>query len=61
MFFTYKKNERFLPIAEHVEQSYGDLFGSGAAVFAIHNDAIVLHTNGNICPKSSRSRSRYAV
>ena len=42
MLLTYKKNGRFLPISEHVEQSYGRLFGSGAAVFAIHNDAVVL-------------------
>lgn len=42
MFLTYNQNKNFSPILDHVNNTFNQVICSGASVFVIHNESIVL-------------------
>ncbi len=42
MFLNYKRNNKFSSISGHVNNTFNQVICSGASVFVIHNDSIVL-------------------
>ncbi|WP_419881949.1 serine hydrolase domain-containing protein [Peribacillus sp. B-H-3] len=56
MFLTYNRNHNFSPILEHVNATFNQVICSGASVFVIHNDSIVLEEY--IGKQSNKSEAR---